>query len=84
MKYFLWVRWDAVNKEAFEITKQGANFIEQETDSICNLLQNDFVWVPTPTGKILKIKLQKTLAYKIVIQETNPLEDVTHYENPLS
>lgn len=85
MKYYLWVRWDVANKEAFEITKQGANFIEKETKDISTLLQDDgFVWVPTPTGKTLKIKLQKTLAYKIVTQETNPLEDATHYENSLN
>ncbi len=83
MKYYLWVRWSDKCKEAFEIIEQSANFVEQETESITRLLKDDFVWLQTPTGKTLKIKLQRTLAYKIVTKETNPLEDTEYYDNPL-
>jgi len=79
MKYYLWVRWSDKCKEAFEITKCSANWIEEmRGDDYSHGLYQ----FSTPSGKWLKINLMKALAFKIMTRETNPLEDEVLYNNP--
>ena len=82
MQYFLWVRWSPECKEAFEITEESASCIEKSDFSSNN--ENHWFYIYTPTGKTIKMKLLRALAYKIVTREINPLEDDSHYDDPLS
>lgn len=81
IKYFLWVRWSPEYKEAFEITEGSAEMIEKH---ISNIVEDDYVYLATPTGYAIRVRLKESLAFKIVTKQINPLEADEYYDNPIS
>ena len=72
MRYYLWIRWDAENKEAFEVNESSSDWVEANYAKLRNGTWKNDTWFSfsTPSNKTMQIKLLSSLAYKIVTRET--------------
>jgi len=80
IKYFLWIRWENGIKDCFEITKTSVNFLDKNW--VKYRAKKGHWGFNTPTNQRLRIRLNKSVAWKIIKKEFNPLDLESLYDNP--
>ena len=85
LAYFLWVRWKSGAKDTFELTQGG--YEKWKSKKFYHTQMGNELSLETPTGEKVYIECGQIASHKIVTKQknkTNPLNNPTHYDNPLN
>jgi hypothetical protein len=81
-KYYIYIRWHSGQRDCVEITKGATEY--WETIKLDNMKGFKFVRLMTASNYWLLLNVDNISMAKVVIKQTNPLEDSAHYDNPLN